>query len=597
MSGRRMSGRRTSAHAIWTAALVLFAAGAGCSVLISGGPTNVCESDDDCSSARCDLDRSMCVSEPSGSYQVGLEVVPAQDPLGGTVLPVSFAPFDLAAVGERDLELPLGTSTMGHVRDIQTGASVAANMRLSMISAIPGGPTVDVDVQAVNEASEDPRRDGMLVNFATQILPGRRYQLVVQPTGEWRAKRPPIRPMAEYLSPEAGVARIDFLTYPNFCSVPEQSAPPSDGCLVRVQGVVVDAEGATQDGLILRAVTASGRVLSSTMVTGENAELGAGRFELVMFQADWASADGWFLEITPSAERIEAEGPAPTFTVDPAGLYEEAGIVTVLMPSTAAIVTYEGWVDAASGAPLDGASLRFTSTDIVDDATGVVGRFSATATTEAGRYQVRLLPGTYDVLVTPPAREANLAVHRLSGVLISAPASGSMTVGGMLFEVPERVPLGGTVRTVMGEGMLDAQVRANPRGTTFGDPPVEVARFARAAVTATDLDGRFALPLDVGVYDLVFEPPVGSNFPWLVLPDNPIRSDSPVTSVYDLQNPVVLSGTARFTGEGDLIPVNGGEIRAYAVLEGSDGRSRAVQIGRASIDADGRYTLLLPPSL
>ena len=29
-----------------------------------------------------------------------------------------------------------------------------------------------------------------------QILPGRRYQLVVQPTGEWRAKRPPIRPMA-----------------------------------------------------------------------------------------------------------------------------------------------------------------------------------------------------------------------------------------------------------------------------------------------------------------------------------------------------------------------------------------------------------------
>jgi len=576
--------------------LLLAGAGAGCSVLVSEGPTNVCGSDADCPSGACDADRGMCVATPSRAYRVGLEVYPAADPFGGSVVPVSFEPFELEATTERELELPLGTSTMGHVRDTSTGASVTASLRLTMVSAIPGGPSFAVDVQSESETMEDPRRDGEVVNFATQILPGRRYQLVVQPTAAWVAKRPPIRPGTEYMSPEAGVARIDFLAYPDFCSTPELLEPPEAGCLVRVRGVVVDAEGAEQDGLLLRAVTAGGRVLSSTMTTGEDPELGAGRFDLVMFHRDWASSDGWFLEITPSGERIAADGPAPTFTVDPAGLFEDAGVVTVLMPTPAAIVTYEGWVESRAGVPVDGASLRFTSTDVVDDATGVVGRFSATATTEAGRYSVRLLPGTYDVIVTPPARESGLAVLRESGVVITGP-EGSTTLAGQLFEIPERVPFGGTVRTTIGEGMLDAQVRATPRGTTFGDPPVEVARFARSATTSTDLDGRFALPLDVGVYDLVVEPPAGSNFPWLVLPDNPVRSDVPVTNVYDLQNPVLLSGTARFAGEGEMIPVNGGEIRAYAVLEGDDGRERAVQIGRASIDPEGRYTLLLPPSI
>lgn len=57
-----------------------------------------------------------------------------------------------------------------------------------------------------------------------------------------------------------------------------------------------------------------------------------------------------------------------------------------------------------------------------------------------------------------------------------------------------------------------------------------------------------------------------------------------------------ITGVATWAVDGTTQPVANGEIRAYAVIE-SDAGVRAVLVGRATTDASGAYTLLLPPSI
>jgi hypothetical protein len=124
-----------------------------------------------------------------------------------------------------------------------------------------------------------------------------------------------------------------------------------------------------------------------------------------------------------------------------------------------------------------------------------------------------------------------------------------------------------------------------------------VAFFARNAETYTDGRGGFGLPLDIGAYDVVVEPPAGSNYPWLVKPNQAIGgSPDPITREWSIENPVPITGTASFRTTVGLVPVVMGEIRAYAILE-TETETRTIQIGRTTTDAEGHYTLLLPPSL
>lgn len=544
----------------------------GCGMLLDRPVANRCEADADCAVGSCDVEREMCVSAPRETMRVAVEVVPATGQNGGPSLPVSFGPFDVSGAVERNFELPLGVSVRGQVRHI--GEPVSASITFKLISDVPGGPPTPVATQTFSE----PVRDGMEVfDYGVQLLPDRIYEVTVQPQGEWRARLPPLR--HRFQSPAENTRTVQPFTW-------GESLP-------RIQGVLVDGTGAGQAGMLVRALETSGRAVSSTYTTGNDPERPTGWFEIVLTPG----AESWIFSINASSSRIEAGRPSPAFAVDPNALLEGPEGVTILVPSLATqVVTYGGFVEVAgSGGQGTPATLTFTARDVLDQSTHVLGSFTAMATTseeepERGAFMVQLLPGTYDVVVTPT--DPALSVLRET---VRLDAASGLEVLGQTFQVRNRARYGGRVQTFGAESMPNALVRGRARGTTHGGRLPDVAVYARSSEELTDPNGQFNVPLDVGLYDVIVEPPSGTNWPWAIQRDVAIGgSESPLTNVVELSAPVPLSGRAVHA---DGTFVAGGELRAYAIVSEAEGSTRAVQIGRTHIDAEGNFTLLLPSSL
>jgi hypothetical protein len=554
-------------HAPRLALAALVALVAGCEPLLDAPLVNRCAVDDDCASGRCDTGRGMCVATPAEPMLVGVEVVPEMDPFGGTPLPVSFQPIEVADASELDLELPLGVSVRGQVRSV--GEPVSASVAFTLLSQIPGGPPTRIETQTFSE----PMREGTEVfNYAIQLLPSRVYEVAIEPNGDWRAKLPPLRYRFE--SPPEGTRIIQAFDY-------SENLP-------RVRGVIVDAAGIGQPGLLVRAVEpVSGRVVSSTYTTGTDATQLPGHFEIVLAPG----TESWVFSINASSSRIEEGRPSPTFAVDPRALLEGPDGVTILLPPVSEeIITYGGTVEV-SGIPGRGvaASLTLTARDVVDHTTGAIGTFRATVTTDEareGEFRVHLLPGTYEVVVTPT--RTDLGVIRET---VRLDPGGRSEVLGQVFQVPARARYGGRVQTLDALPIGEARVRGLARASTFDGALSNVAIYARSSEAMTDPDGQFHLPLDIGLYDVVVEPPSGTHWPWALQRDVAIGgADAVLTSVIELAAPVPLSGRATFVGGR---PVAGAEVRAYALVREASG-TRTIEVGRARTDADGRYTVLLP---
>jgi hypothetical protein len=157
-----------------------------------------------------------------------------------------------------------------------------------------------------------------------------------------------------------------------------------------------------------------------------------------------------------------------------------------------------------------------------------------------------------------------------------------------------RPRLSGVVQRTADEPVMDARLRAIPLHTSLpGAPGSAASALNRPAETIADARGLFQLPLDVGVYDLVAEPPAGSGFPWVVRPGFAMSARA-WSEPFDVRYPVAIRGVVRFE---DGAASAGAQITAFAAVEGPDGEPRPVAIGRASCDAAGRFLLLLPPGV
>ncbi|MBX3273497.1 MAG: carboxypeptidase regulatory-like domain-containing protein [Sandaracinaceae bacterium] len=565
----------------------LFALSAGCESITGGPPSNHCVSDDECVAARCDTALGMCVTESRRPMRLALEVRPMTEPYGGSVQAIPFAPFALDGAGPQELELEPGVLVQGLVRG--GGAPIAAELTFSRQSPIPGRAPSTITVEA-SGATPVRLEAGREAAFLTQLLPGR-HELTVSPTGEWRALFPPL--YRAYETPAEGNGFLP-LDYPPLCADP---AADTD-CLATFEGQVVDRAGVGQAGVVVRLVDRlTGRPLSSRYVTASDLERDPGYFRLVFPVEHWRATDGWFLRVSPAPHRVEEVGPSPIYTRPAEALTELDGMIRVLSPNVDAMrLTYAGTVEDADGRPLEGASVQFTSTDVTDPTTNITGTYTASVRTDAsGAFSVELLghadsPATYDIVVTPSQSEGSSGVLRVSRVLGSS-------ANGQLFTAPPRARFGGTVQTLTGERMLDARVEARTRGSDRDGALDPAAFLARSNQTSTDANGLFDLRLDVGLYDVVIEPPAGTNFPWRIERDVAIGSSgAPFTSVYELEHPVPVTGVARWRVDDTTQPVVDGEVRAYALVEGSDGSMRALLVARATTDARGAYTLLVPPS-
>jgi hypothetical protein len=563
---KRLSGR---AGAVTLAAAAALALLAGCASPSEPIDRNRCDETEECATGTCDRARGWCVSDPEQPVSIALEVVPESEPLGGTPLAVTFAPVELAGSAELDLALPVGVSVRGRVRWI--GEPVTASVAFVLPREIPGRPPTRVETQTFNT----PMRDGAEVfDYAVQLLPSRVYDVFVEPNGAWRARLPPLQ--FRFESPPEGARSVQAFDYPE--------------ALPRVRGRVVSAEGAGEPGLLVRAIDPlTGRALSSTAETTAGPGDAQGQFEVVFAPGP----ERWVFSINASASRLEAGLASPTFTVDPRALVDGPEGVTILLPSIAReTILYEGVVEL-EGRPGVGAaaSLSWSARDVLDDATGVVGAYRVTAATTdepglEGVFSVRLLPGTYEVVVTPTSPELGIARTR-----VRLDPVGVDRVVGQVFPVAERARFGGRVQVPWGAPVEGARVRAIARASSLAGVLDDVAVYARSSEGASDGLGQFLLGLDVGLFDVVVEPPEGSGWPWSVRTDLAVGTVEGVFGdVFELSAPLVISGRAAFE-EYDA-PARA-EVRAYQLLEGPDG-PRTVEVGRARTDAEGRYTLLLP---
>jgi len=562
-------------------ALLLAAASSGCSLALDSAPsvTNQCRTDADCTDAVCDTARAMCVATGAPSLSVGLEIdVPSS---AGTSASVSaVAPFTVTGARALNLRscadsdapcIPENLPVAGNVRRAD-GSAIAADLVFVPDSIIPGRSGATVTAQARAAASAE------MYDYRAELAAGGHYEVLVRPTGVDAETLPPRR--LSIVVPESAMLFVAPLDYPE--------------ALATLNGVLVDADYLPMAGVTVQAIDpVRGVVVSTTVVSGDDsAAAGAGSFSLVL------SPDTTDYVLRVGGMTLPGEAPSPTYDVDPAYLVPDvSGSVQILVPQVSP-VSYRGSVNVEGDAldMVDGATIEFRSAELLDVRTGATGAYRTTPVTTGsdGSFDVLLVPGTYDVVVRPPSTDTAAALGVYATRVIISDTTGT-TLAGQAFELPPRFTYGGSVATADGRHLAGASVQASARGINPSGGLELAMRFNRSSTTTSDATGAFSMPLDRGIYDLAVKPPAGSGFPWVLVKDVGIRATTGnfVREVV-FEAPVPVSGTLRDAADR---PIEGAEIRAYAIIDVPDLGARSIEIARATSTADGSYMLLLPAHL
>lgn len=544
-------------------AVALALALGGCSLIVDDRTprvVNQCAGDVDCSGgAHCDPVSAMCVQVPELPYDLWLQVTPPSDP-SVTSIPTDLGPYTSFA-GAISLAVPRPTPVRGTVRRGDVPVSAQITFTPTQPSAL-GGRAV---IATTSGASGD-------VDFSTQLPSRGTYDVLVEPIGAFRATVPPFRAPMPLMLGVGGTALSIVL--------------PTDE--THIIGDLVDDAGVP--GFEVLAIDrATGARISSVSTTGTDAAA-PGHFDVVLP----ATGSAFDLVIRPTADR-QASGLAPTYRIAPELLMPDAtGAVRILVPGHLVPVHWRGTVEypeTRGMRPVAGAVIQLHSEDIVDASTGLVGSFDLTVTTDAeGVYDAMLLPGTYTIAIVPSADE-ELGILRETREL-RATAGSNNEILGHVFRLPLRTVLSGVVQSPDGDLIRDASVRAVPTGATLmGLTDPGVTRLARSSTATSGALGDFRVELDVGVYDLVVQPPEASRYPWSIVLDYGIGgSSAPLADVVQIDAPVVVESDLSWLDGGALASA---EVRAYAVTPDH----RVIQVGRTTSDAEGHARLLVPPML
>jgi hypothetical protein len=543
---------------------------ASCSLAIDPPPSvlNECTTDAECPGARCDTSLGMCLTPSTAPLTVGFEIVPPASSNGLLAIPRVIDGRELTGPAEIDFALEGQIAVVGDLCAVRAGTTECAehvHASLKFVGAGLTGPIV-----AFEATTNDPMMapDGQPADYIARLIRDRDYDVIIEPVGEVARRRHPIR--RTFHTPAQGdIVRFQFLHWAD--------AQP-------FLGNVIDELEQPMSGLDVRAIDrATGALVSSVAVTDEN-----GDFELSI-----EPGANYLIQLTGG----EGRPVFPTFTQDPDFFYPIPERKQILVPAANGI-EYGGTVQArgSPGAVVADATVMFRALDVTRSENGLGGSFSTTVRTdEEGEFRATLLPGTYDVLVTPPPSlmmglTSDLGVQVQTGLIIEEGAVG------MAFELPPRVRLSGSVSTPDGRTMEGARVHAIALQREVAG--VRAAEYNRSSDEVTDPMGGFVFPVDAGVYDLVAKPPAASRFPWsvrladaLVGPDDSSRPS--VERSFQFEAPLPVRGRVLDATD---VPIEGAEIRAFGiVIEG--GVTRAVEIGRAVSSETGEYVLLLPPTL
>ncbi len=534
---------------------------------------NRCLDDADCPSGVCDPD-GLCVANTESDLEIALRVVPVEDAMNPTLSSWTSEGLLLGEVTEEiDFTLPAHVDVVGTVRwkEMRVPAEI--------VFTRPGLDGQAVERVRVSTLPEPTTRGTMEADFVARLEAGSTYDVEVRPSAEtipgsdlpWLRVLPPLRlQRVETPPPEEGAE----IVWPVAILFPPLATPcgpgVSAGC--SLAGTIVGPDAASAAGLQVRAVEVeTGAVVSSTALTDEG-----GAFQIAIAP----DAGPYLLRVSGGEERPLF----PTVSVDPSLLPGEARI-RVPTPTT---VRYQGRVEGADGTPLTAATLTFESFDVFDETVMLGGSYrTSTRTGSRGEFDVELLAGTYQIVVSPSAGQFSVLTEELR---IAAPATGG-PVSGQLFVVPERARVGATVETEEGEPLAEVSVEAVALGVQAEGAPI-AARFNRSSDAMSGLEGDLELRLDLGTYDLFLKPPAESGYGWMVLPGYEVRSlDAAAELSFVARAPIPVRGTVR-SDEG--VPLPGADIRVFGRAVGTE---RFVELGRGRADDEGRFRVLVAPQL
>ncbi len=553
------------------------------------GQAPTCVVDADCDGAQvCDVPTGSCVAAVvTDPVEVVFQILGSSGPEGLSPPRLSLEPRTLSdATSQQTLVLPGVALALGTLRVDEE--VVAADLRF----------TREGDVEPFEQrtvAAETSTRlvDGEAVDFAVALLADETYTLEVLPrpsldaTGTpWSRRLPPRRFEGLRLPGRGEVLRLP-LVYPEGLDAP---CGPGRATRCRLEGVVLEeADDGGRGPLAGLSVRASSRVdgalVSSVAVTDDE-----GRFAIVI--SPDAEPD-YLLRIAAT----ESGTLVPTTTVDPAFLVPGESL-EVLAPRPRELL-YGGTVFLPNSMFAQDALLELTSTSLVDDTFGPPAFFesSPVPVQSDGSFEARILAGEYRVVITPSSADAGAAVHVEE--LVLAPEDGVTELLGQGFELQTRSRFTGQINaSSIGFGE-PVPILAVPRA---GSTPLE--RAARDVQT-TGSSGTYELRLDVGVYDLFFQPDPATGRPWQIVPDLRVERTGDRVQNFDIELPAPLrvDGQVQNPGGEACVPAAdaelappcaGAQVRALVRLPGRD---RFVLLAETRSDPGGAFTLLLPSRL
>lgn len=577
-------------------------------------PNNSCSTAEDCGAeSTCDRALGICVARARPEVGVFLRFA-YPDSTGTTIREYQSQP--LGSASDLQVALPPLVTVEGWVRGGTPSSTVQARLRLSRPSAIPGERDEQAEVVAERDPSFDDWVTGRTFSLSVpESQPGREpYTVVVEPQGADAEAFPPV--VLEGLTFDGRGARRLEVTLPSGAEVR------------RVTGLVVRSDGSPIPNLSVRAVDPdSGRRVSTidqtapigTLAGGDPEEpRPTGSFELLLP----VTVERFRLVVSPTVDEpifptlaidgLECAGAACSeLDVDGDTVIAFDGIEhpAVAFPSIGLPVRLEGTVEglepgASLPAPVPGATLRFVraiatgnpnvtavfeQVAVTDDAGNIV----PSTETSGDTLGVALLEGDYEVTITPPDR------LRLAGSYESflrvAPASptGERVQRGQVFQLGPRADLHGVVTDPLARPVASLLVESQlvaPSGEVRGADPTNLNRVVSGE---TWLDGGFDLAVEPGTHLLVLRPEAATYFPWRLVP-NVVAPDGPVDVA--LEPPVVLTGVVEIPGAaGANEPAAG--VTVDALVPSTAAGGVVVHVGRTTTGLDGRFQLLLSPSL
>ncbi len=560
-----------------------------------------CRNDADCPGATCDASTRRCVS--TARAEVFFAVSPAAGRANAYAYPTLTRPRTIAADESVDLALGAPRAVFGVVTapDPQGGAALYVPATLEFAPSGLAGVQPPVECVADGAPMLAASRDRAAYTWTTTLTSGL-FDVVVRPASAWAATVPPRFEAGFEVRDGIAAQRFD-LAYP--------------AAYVSWDGAMRTTAGAALAGFAVRAVdpATDERVVSTVSASGAD-----GAFTCRLAPG---SPDAWSLRLTTDdghGGSLAIDVPRATLEAAAAGgrrvtvtVGDLAGLPAGMIPATATPprspspgAPCAGCVDVRASAEgvdargrsqaLAGASVTFrTAVAAPSGLAGSTAWFTSTVETDgAGSLRAWLIPGDYDVTVTPRGELYRSAMQH--GFRVRGDAA---TQAGQVFSASARPSVLGRVLGRDGLAVRNARVTAVPYGAAAPNDPcladadvAALAEYTAPSGAVTVGDGSFRIDVNPGLYRLLIEPPENSGLP-VTLSASVCVAQTVMNLDTSLEAPVQVQGTVR-DASGAVAP--GATIEALVRLRSGTAPGVVARVGSATADARGRYTLLVPAS-